>query len=299
VVADSCHDNNIWCRDSRYHLDLATASVEQFKAGLKGKFGNRMVRWHYIDAPNYQGDVRIFFRQNSQPNWLAISISNLRSGLHGVLQDIGGRFEPLKMDGDMGQSYVLRPDKGDRYTIRIVDANDQSENRTYTFSLAQTCGDKCSKAFTEVAYTVVEGAADPAGASAQEGPSQKADGGVLFTPAAREAAVPAREPLPSAEPTIGLRAELRIKSEWTGGYCADLVVINDTAQRVGSWSVMLAMGGAQLSQTWNLTVPGEGENLRVGPGAPWNSEIEAGEEMALQGFCAVGARVRVKSAGSP
>ena len=55
IVTDACGDNNGWCRDSKYHLDLHTPSLNKFeKAGVAvadmypTHFNNRKISWEYI-----------------------------------------------------------------------------------------------------------------------------------------------------------------------------------------------------------------------------------------------------------
>ena len=136
LVTDSCQDDNVWCRDSKYHLDLSTASIEKFKPGLAQKWNNRKISWQYVEAPSYQGDIRIGFRKDAQPGWPAFIITHLKNGLHGVEQLVDGRFQPLKMDSDLGQSYILNASGSGPYRIRLVDAADQlvQGGRVYEFN---------------------------------------------------------------------------------------------------------------------------------------------------------------------
>jgi len=84
LVADSCADQNMWCRDDPYHLDLHKNSLSRFtKNGAPmvgmypGHFNNRHVNWQFIPAPNYTGDIQIGFMQNAQKSWGAIAVSHL------------------------------------------------------------------------------------------------------------------------------------------------------------------------------------------------------------------------------
>ena len=180
IVADCCPDANAWCRDSRYHLDLATASLNTFvKNGAAigdmnpNHWNNREITWHYIAAPNYSGDVRIFFIQGAQIYWPAILITHLQNGIHGVQQKVGTSWVTAKRNAAMGQSFILPSTSSgvSTFTIRIVDASNYAINnsREYTFSIPASCGNSCSVPATEVTYTTY----DPNAAIAPRGLSAK------------------------------------------------------------------------------------------------------------------------------
>ena len=162
IVADSCGDDNAWCRDSRFHLDLATGAVlNQFMLNgqavglLPTQFNNRKISWRYIDAPNYQGDINIYFMQGAEKYWPAIAINHLESGIHGVDQLINGVWVPVSMNSDMGQAYILQGGVS-QFQIRIYDANDRliKGGRVYTFGFPTACGAKCTSPTTPVNYTI-------------------------------------------------------------------------------------------------------------------------------------------------
>lgn len=163
LVADSCGDDNAWCRDSRYHLDLATGAVTSrfMLAGqpvnlLPDNFNNRKISWHYIEAPNYQGDINIYFMQGAEAYWPAIAINNLKNGIHGVEQLVNGQWVRAAMNSDMGQAYILQGGVS-RFQIRVYDVNDQLINggRVYTFDFpTSACGNKCTAPVTQVTYGI-------------------------------------------------------------------------------------------------------------------------------------------------
>lgn len=164
IVTDACGDNNGWCRDSKYHLDLHTPSLNKFeKAGVAvadmypTHFNNRKISWEYIKAPQYNGDVDIYFMQNAQYYWSSILINHLENGIHAVEQKVGDKWVRLTMNSDMGQAYILETAEPP-YRIRIVDAEDRyvKGGREYLFSFPQTCGAKCSAPATKVDYQVFD-----------------------------------------------------------------------------------------------------------------------------------------------
>lgn len=164
IIADSCQDDNAWCRDDRDHLDLSTASLSRFKKNdqlvgplLPDHWGNRKVSWHYIKAPFYQGDLEIGFVKNAQRYWAAVVITNLEQGIHGVEALIGKTWKKASMVGDNGQVYVLPTEAQSPYQIRVFDAEDKpvANGRIYRFSFPPTCGDQCTLVRTPVTYDIV------------------------------------------------------------------------------------------------------------------------------------------------
>ena len=164
IIADSCHDGNAWCRDDRYHVDLAEASLNQFiKNGQPvgdmnpAHWGNRHVTWQFITAPNYTGDIEIAFIHGAQIWWPAIVVNHLQNGIHGVDYFANGAWTAATMNADMGQSYIIAPTTtgGNTYQIRVYDVNNQLINggRIYNFSFPTSCGSQCSTPYNEVTYT--------------------------------------------------------------------------------------------------------------------------------------------------
>lgn len=161
IVADSCGDDNAWCRDSRYHLDFSLASMNLFSLNgatvnlLPNNDNNRKISWHYIDAPNYTGDINIYFMAGAEIWWPAISINHLKNGIHGVEQLVNGVWVAVSMNKDMGQAYILQGGST-HYQIRVRDVNDELINggRVYSFDLPTACNGKCSAAATQVTYTI-------------------------------------------------------------------------------------------------------------------------------------------------
>lgn len=160
LVADACGDNNGWCRESPYHLDLHTTSLNTFEKNnvpvntmYPTHFNNRKISWEYVDAPNYAGDIKIYFMENSFEYWSSIFITNLEKGIHGIEQKVGGNWVKLNMNSDMGQAYLLDPSTK-TFQIRVIDANDDyiQNGREYTFKMPAACGEKCPKAATPTTY---------------------------------------------------------------------------------------------------------------------------------------------------
>ena len=141
IVTDACGDNNPYCRQSKYHLDIRKESLNKFKKNgeevsdmYPTKFNNRKIVWDYVTAPNYTGDIKIHFLKDTQRYWASITITNLQNGIHKVEQKVNGNWVTLKMNSDMGQAYLLS-DFTPPHTIRIYDANDKliNDGREYKF----------------------------------------------------------------------------------------------------------------------------------------------------------------------
>eukprot|EP01121_Diplochlamys_sp_Union-15-3_P015581 TRINITY_DN5186_c0_g1_i1.p1 TRINITY_DN5186_c0_g1~~TRINITY_DN5186_c0_g1_i1.p1 ORF type:complete len:293 (-),score=32.91 TRINITY_DN5186_c0_g1_i1:53-931(-) len=163
LVTDSCQDGNEWCRDSFYHLDLHHSSLPSFikngreiGKGILDKWNNRKISWNFITAPNYVGDIKIGFIENSQPIYfIAIAVLHLPNGISGIERDMNGTWQKATMISDNGQAYQL-PSGEAPYRIRLYDTEGKLlfGGRIYTFSFPASCGSRCSAPFTEVTYTI-------------------------------------------------------------------------------------------------------------------------------------------------
>lgn len=163
VVTDACGDNNGWCRDDPFHLDLHTSAVNQFKKDgelttnmLETSFNNPKIEWEYVKAPDYSGDIKIHFMEDSFKWWASVFFTNLENGIHGVQQKINGEWVNLSMNSDLGQAYLLQNTDVGSFTVRIIDVDDQLINgeREYSFDFPASCGERCSNPGTPVTYTI-------------------------------------------------------------------------------------------------------------------------------------------------
>lgn len=155
VVTDACGDNNGWCRNSQFHLDLHTSSLNQFeKEGIPVgdmyplHFNNRKITWEYTKAPRYKGDIKIYFMQGAEQYWPAIMITNLENGITAMEQKINGVWQPVERNSDMGQAFILKP--ATEFSIRIKDITGKYINygKEYTFDFPDQCKTKCTGAAT-------------------------------------------------------------------------------------------------------------------------------------------------------
>lgn len=169
IVADSCQDNNGWCRDDQYHLDLHTVSLTRFvKAGaavdLSKDWANPQITWQFIKAPKYSGDIKIGFGAMWQKYYLPVIITHLENGLHAVEVKVNGAWQKATMNGDNGQAYVLPNTAEVPFQVRLYDADDKpvQGGRIYQFNLPSSCakpadGGKCDVAYTVTDYKVIAG----------------------------------------------------------------------------------------------------------------------------------------------
>jgi endoglucanase len=107
-------------------------------------------------------------------------------------------------------------------------------------------------------------------------------------PAPAPKALPAPQPLPAPAPSSGgssLEASINIKSQWQGGYCADVIVSNRGSESVSSWTLVLNLNGTRLAQQWNVNVSANGDSVTFRPVADWNARIAPGSSVNQQGFC--------------
>ena len=164
VVADSCQDENSWCRDDPYHLDQAQAALDNYTingvaagAIYPNYWNNRQLHWYFEPSPNYTGDINIGFLNGASPYWSAISITHLPNGIHGVQYLQNGVWTAAVMDADLGDDYIAGPTVagGTSYEIQVFDVTNTLINsgRIYSFTYPTSCVSACTPALTPVTYT--------------------------------------------------------------------------------------------------------------------------------------------------
>jgi len=271
IVADSCGDSNAWCRDDPNHLDLSKDSLNRFaKSGVPvgdvypGHWNNRHVTWSYVPAPGYTGDIGIGFLQGAKAYWPAIAVSHLANGIHGVEYLSGGTWQAAKMNGDMGQSYVIGglTAGATDFQIRVRDVNDQLINngRVYAFSLPSACGAACSQPYTPTAYTTGDG------------------------PTAPPTTAPTTPP--TTTPTGACTASAAVTSSWSGGF-QSTVTVKAGATPINGWTARWTFtGGEQVTQMWSATYAASGSTVAA-TNASWNGALAAGASTSF-GFTGSG-----------
>ena len=260
VVADSCDDDNAWCKDSPYHVDLAQASLNQFV--LNGQpvgdmypdaWNNRQVTWQFIPAPNYSGDISIGAIQGSQPYWPAIAISHLPNGIHGVQYYANGAWVAATMDSDMGDDYIIGPTTGagtagPDYEIQVIDSSGSLVNNgeVYSFTLPSGCTDGCSAPYTPISYTTSTGPVTP------PSPTPSSGGG-----------------------TCALTSS--VTNSWSGGYQLQFTVTNSGTTALTGWSAsfMFADSEETIASSWNATLSQTGTQVTA-VNAGYNGSVAAG-----------------------
>jgi hypothetical protein len=246
VVADSCDDDNAWCKDNPYHIDLAQASLNQFV--LSGQtvgdmypdsWNNRQVTWQFIPAPHYTGNINIGFIQGAQPYWPAVAISHLPNGIHGVNYYADGSWVSATMDSDMGDDYIIGPTSGTgtggtNYEIQVIDSSGNLVNNgdVYSFSIPTSCTDGCSAAYTPVSYTTSAG--------------------------------PSPSPSPPPSSTAGsCSLSSSLTTSWSDGYQLQFTVTDTGTSALTGWTA--AFGFADTSESvsgsWNAATTQSGTKV--------------------------------------
>ncbi|MBN1174827.1 MAG: cellulose binding domain-containing protein, partial [Micromonosporaceae bacterium] len=286
-VSDSCADPNGWCRDDPYHIDLAKASINQFvkdgaqTTGLLDKWNNRHVSWKFIEAPNYTGDIKIAWLQSAQVWWPAIAVNHLRNGIRGVEYYQGDSWVTAKMNGDMGQSFIIGglTNGASDFKIRVRDVNNEliNDGREYSFNITDTCGSgSCSGAYTETKYTTSGGGTTEPSASADGSPSVGPSVPESTSPSSSASASEPASMSPSASSgtDAGCTASYTTTSSWQGGFQGEVTVKAGTSA-VSSWQVTWTLASGQtLAQVWNGTLSTSGSTVTVSNTA-WNGSLAA------------------------
>lgn len=95
------------------------------------------------------------------------------------------------------------------------------------------------------------------------------------------------QPTPPSGDSQGLiRAEILEKDRWDSGYCADIVVRNNSQKELKSWRIQLAPAEEIITQSWNLKVVKADKGYSLEPLYDFNKIIPAGASNKTQGFCA-------------
>lgn len=303
VVADSCQDGNLWCRDDRYHLDFRSASLGEFKKSgaelgeLKKVWTNRKVRWRYVDAPNYTGDIEIGFLQNAKREWAAIVVTHLPRGIHGVEAEVRGEWVAAKSISDQGQAFQLPVTDSTRFKIRVIDAYDQplQHGRIYSFELP--CQSVCTAPYTKVDYLTQDiGQQAPVMPASTNMPAAQPSQGMALARSNPESGAKEQARTVASKAvvtefsdnwmTANLQAELSTKKNWQDGYCVDLNLRNAGDQEITSWSLVLKAGGSKIEQAWNIEAVRKGDVYLLKPATTWGRRLAPGETKQNMGFCA-------------
>ncbi len=292
IVADSCQDGNRWCRDDRYHVDLATGSLPQFqKDGRRistitaESWTNPTVTWKYIDAPNYKGDIKIGFVKNAELFWPAIMITHLPRGIHGVEFSAGSTWKAARPNGDNGQVFVLEGAKAP-FRIRIRDASDEllAGGRIYEFGFP--CKGPCPDPYNPVTYKTTDGSGQIDDPTEQKTPPKVDDDKSPDKNDSDEAANDKVSP-PIAGGSGALKASLSTRSSWATGICVDIKVTNTGSSTVNGWGVTVDTNGGSISQVWNGSQSKSANNFRIEAGQ-WSKQLAPQASTDNVGFCIEG-----------
>jgi hypothetical protein len=81
-------------------------------------------------------------------------------------------------------------------------------------------------------------------------------------------------------------ATLNIFTDWGGGYCATIRVMNGAATPTTNWTVGLNLNQSSIYTSWNGLFAGNSGVISIAPGFSWNRVIAAGATNDSVGFCA-------------
>jgi cellulase/cellobiase CelA1 len=81
-------------------------------------------------------------------------------------------------------------------------------------------------------------------------------------------------------------AALNIFTDWGGGYCATIRVMNGAATPTTGWTVGLNLNQSSIYTSWNGLFSGSSGGISIAPGFAWNCVIAAGATNDSVGFCA-------------
>ena len=98
------------------------------------------------------------------------------------------------------------------------------------------------------------------------------------------AASPTTGPAASAVTSNGVTATLSLQSDWTAGYCANVVLANAGTAPVTSWTLVIELYQATVSQSpWGATATRSGSQMTVRP-VDYTATIAPGASVSF-GFC--------------
>ena len=123
------------------------------------RFLNPKVSWEFVKAPNYQGEPRFWFSVDSKPYYQRVIVTHLPNGIHMLQQQVGSEWKDAKMEGDMGQLWILPDPSVNTFTLRIVDVQDSLAmgGRTWTMDFPKACGNVCTRPATQADNLVGKG----------------------------------------------------------------------------------------------------------------------------------------------
>jgi hypothetical protein len=171
LVTDQCSDNNLWCRDNYGHIDIRTQALNDFVLAGSNQidpiaqyneldgwttshWNNRKVIWKFMESPTSSLKINFWYAHNSGVWWKNLLISNLPNGIHQLQQwnqvsiNDPGAWVDARMEGDMGQSWILpNPDLNPVF-LRFQDVSGNWSTETYQIEFPIACAPNCTQAAT-------------------------------------------------------------------------------------------------------------------------------------------------------
>lgn len=137
-VSDKCSDANVWCRTDRFHVDISEKAIKKYIDS--GTWGNRMVDWEYVNKPHLK--LKFGFSHGSYlPYYPALIIYNVSNGISKVSsKDSSGKMVPARMNGILGQMWVLSGVESSPVIVEVWDVFNKSYGK---YSVDFPCGGTC------------------------------------------------------------------------------------------------------------------------------------------------------------
>lgn len=88
------------------------------------------------------------------------------------------------------------------------------------------------------------------------------------------------------QPGGAMSGSLSFSTDWGAGYCATLLITNNTGSPTVNYSASLNLNASTIYTTWNGTFSGNTGTITVAPAFFWNKVIAPGATNSSIGFCA-------------
>jgi hypothetical protein len=107
--------------------------------------------------------------------------------------------------------------------------------------------------------------------------------GLVFAGCSGDATSSKTAVVQSALTANGVDVTLTLTSDWTAGYCANVVLKNSSSSAVNNWSVVIELNQSTMSQIWSATSTANGTRITTSP-LSFNQVIAPGATVSF-GFC--------------
>ncbi len=113
------------------------------------------------------------------------------------------------------------------------------------------------------------------------------DGWLTMSMAENDVYVYELEQTQSPQSSTGqIAGNFSVQTDWGGGYCVELQIVNTQPASTTTWAASFALNGTNIYDIWNLDLTIDGGSASVTPIGAWASEIGPGQTSYSLGFCA-------------